>query len=36
MKTRADKCHVLITTNEERHIPVGGEKYKIIKVKKVV
>ena len=26
MKANADKCHLLITTNEERYISIGGEK----------
>ena len=26
MKANADKCHLLITTNEERNISTGGEK----------
>ena len=26
MKANADKCHLLITTNEEKSISVGGKK----------
>ena len=26
MKANTDKCHLLITTNEERYISIGGEK----------
>ena len=33
MKANADKCHLLITTNEERNISIGERKYKIVKVK---
>ena len=33
MKANADKCHLLITTNEERNISIVGEKIKIVKVK---
>ena len=33
MKANANKCHLLITTNEERNISVGGKKYKIVKLK---
>ena len=33
MKANANKCHLLITTNEERNISIGGKKYKIVKLK---
>ena len=26
MKANTDKCHILITTNEERNISIGGQK----------
>ena len=36
MKVNADKCHLLMTTNEKRYISIGGggggeRKYKIVK-----
>ena len=36
MKTNADKCHLLITTNEERNISVGGEKIQNSKSEKLL
>ena len=30
-KSNADKCHLLITTNEERNISIGERKYKKVK-----
>ena len=36
MKANADKCKLLIRTNEERDISIGGEKIKLVKVKKLL
>ena len=36
MKANADKCHLLITTNEERNISVGGEKIQNSKSEKLL
>ena len=35
MKANADKCHRLITTNEEINIPIGGKKMKNLKSEKL-
>ena len=36
MKANADKCHLLITTNEERNISIEGEKIQNSKSKKLL
>ena len=36
MQANADKCHVLITTNEESDISIGGEKIKNSKIEKLL
>ena len=36
MKANADKCHLLITTNEERNISIGGEKIQNSKSEKLL
>ena len=36
MKTNADKCHLLITTNEETNISVRGEKIQNSKSEKLL
>ena len=36
MKENADKCHLLITTNEERNIFIRGEKMQNIKSEKLL
>ena len=36
MKAKADKCHLLITTNEERNISIGGEKIQNSKSEKLL
>ena len=35
MKANADKCHLLITTNEERNISIGREKIQNSKTEKL-
>ena len=36
MKVNADKCHLLITTNEEINISIGGEKIQNSKCEKLL
>ena len=36
MKANADKCHLLITTNEGRNISIGGEKIQNSKSEKLL
>ena len=36
MKAKADKCHLLITTNEERNISIEGEKIQNSKSEKLL
>ena len=36
MKANADKCHLLITTNEEKHISIGGQKIQNSKSEKLL
>ena len=36
MKTNADNCHLLITTNEERNVSIGGEKIQNRKSEKLL
>ena len=36
MKVNADKCHLLITTNEEKNISIGGKKIQNSKSEKLI
>ena len=36
MKTNAEKCHILITINEERNISIGGKKTQSRKSEKLL
>ena len=36
MKANADKCHLLITTDEEKNISIGGEKIQNSKSEKLL
>ena len=36
MKANADKCHLLITTNEEKNISIGGKKIQNSKREKLI